>query len=68
MVDKRRDTDEYIKKLEKRIHNQRVALRDNWEIIEMRRNNYCGKLRPLRSKWWDYVKKQSQIINQLKNT
>jgi len=24
-------------KLDRRIHNQRVALRDNWEIVEMRR-------------------------------
>lgn len=24
-------------KLDKRIHNQRVALRENWEIVEMRR-------------------------------
>lgn len=27
---------ERIKKLERRIHNQRVALRQNWEIVEMR--------------------------------
>lgn len=26
----------YIKKLERRIHNQRISLRQNWEIIEMR--------------------------------
>ena len=60
------DKDEYIKKLERRIHNQRVALRENWMIVEMRRNEYCGKLRPLRSKWWDYVKKQSQTIRELR--
>lgn len=28
-------------KLDRRIHNQRVALRENWEIVEMRRN-YMG--------------------------
>lgn len=27
---------EYIKKLERRIRKQRVALRENWEIVEMR--------------------------------
>jgi hypothetical protein len=26
------------KKLDRRIHNQRVALRENWEIVEMRGN------------------------------
>lgn len=28
-------------KLDRRIHNQRIALRQNWEIFEMRRN-YMG--------------------------
>lgn len=28
-------------KLDRRIHNQRVALRETWEIVEMRRN-YMG--------------------------
>lgn len=32
----------------------------------MRRNEYCGKLRPLRSKWWEYVKKQAREIQRLK--
>jgi len=27
---------EHVAKMGKRIHNQRVALRDNWQIIEMR--------------------------------
>jgi hypothetical protein len=27
---------ERIKRLERRIHNQRIALRQNWEIVEMR--------------------------------
>lgn len=60
------DKDEYIKTLERRIHNQRVALRENWMIVEMRRNEYCGKLRPLKSKWWNYVMKQNQIIRGLR--
>lgn len=60
------DKDEYIKKLERKIHNQRVALRENWMITEMRRSEYCGKLRPLRSKWWDYVKKQNAVIHELR--
>jgi hypothetical protein len=46
--------DEYIKKLERRIHNQRVALRMNWEIIEMRMR-HLGR-GPIRSMWWDKVK------------
>lgn len=58
--------DEYIKKLERRIHNQRVALRENWMVVEMRRSEYCGRLRPLRSKWWDHVKKQMAEIKRLK--
>lgn len=60
------DKDTYIKKLERRIHNQRVALRENWMIVEIRRNEYCGTLRPLRSKWWGYVKKQSEVIRELR--
>jgi PleD family two-component response regulator len=27
---------ERIKRLERRIHNQRVALRQNWQIVDMR--------------------------------
>lgn len=50
----------YIQKLERRIHNQRVALRENWMIVEMRRSEYCGTLRPLRSKWWNYIKNRKQ--------
>jgi len=60
------DKDEHIKKLARRIHNQRVALRENWEIVEMRRKEYCGTLRPLRSKWWGLVMKQNQHIRELK--
>lgn len=46
----------YIKKLEQRIHNQRVALRENWQIAEMRLKERCTPYsHPLRDKWWDYV-------------
>lgn len=27
---------DYVKKLERRIHNQRVALRENWQIVDQR--------------------------------
>ena len=60
------DRGEYIKKLERRIHNQRVALRENWMIVEMRRSEYCGNLRPLKSKWWEHVKKLNNIIKELR--
>jgi hypothetical protein len=29
-------------KLDRRIHNQRVALRENWMITEMRRTGFVG--------------------------
>jgi len=51
--------DEHIKKLAKRIHNQRVALRDNWDTVEMRIREGCmAPKSPLRSKWWDFIKKR----------
>lgn len=37
-----------IKKLEKRIHNQRLALRENWETVESRQKY---RQTPLRSMW-----------------
>ena len=59
--------DEYILKLERRIHNQRVALRTNWMITEMRmKERATPYYRPLRSKWWDYVQKQSKLIKELR--
>lgn len=59
--------DEYIKKLERRIHNQRVALRENWMITEMRMKERATQgYRPLRSKWWDYVQKQARVIKGLR--
>ena len=46
--------DEYIKKLERRIHNQRIALRENWMIVEER-----AKYRPARleSMWSKMVRR-----------
>jgi hypothetical protein len=62
--------DDYIKKLEKRIHNQRVALRENWEIVEMRKKEEAAPIyrskRPIKNKWFDYVMKQSKEIRRLK--
>ena len=55
--------DTYIKKLERRIHNQRVALRQNWQIVEQRMNH---RPTPLRSMWWDYIKKLIHTIKLLK--
>lgn len=49
-------------KLDRRIHNQRVALRENWEIVEMRASHQRAWLRspllrsilqrPRRQPWW----------------
>lgn len=56
--------DEYIKKLEGRIHNQRLALRHNWQIVEQR-TKYRNT--PLRSMWFEKVKKliaENQELNE----
>lgn len=55
--------DEYIKKLERRIHNQRVALHENWMIVGER-----IKHRPtqLRSMWFNKVKKLSREVQELR--
>jgi len=37
LVEENKQLKEHIKKLSKRIHNQRVALRENWMITEQRR-------------------------------
>lgn len=56
-----------IKRLQRRIHNQRVCLRSNWEIIEMRAEHkrawYPSKLlssllRGNRRRWRDCVSMQ----------
>lgn len=53
----------YIKKLERRIHNQRVALRDNYMIVEQRMNH---RVTPLRSMWWEKVKDLSREVKELR--
>ncbi len=40
----------YIRKLESRIHNQRLALRNNWEILETRQ---AYRKTPLRTMWFN---------------
>ena len=65
LVDENRKLKEHIKKLGLRIHNQRVALRENWMITEMRRSEYCGNLRPLKSKWWGYIKKRNSRADEM---
>jgi len=57
------EKDEYIKKLERRIHNQRVALRENWMIVEQRAK---WRSTPLRSMWFELVKKQAKEIRELR--
>ena len=56
--------DEYTKKLERRIHNQRVALRENWMITETRMKH---RATPLRSMWWDTVKRLIRENKKLKH-
>lgn len=58
------DKSTYIRKLETRIHNQRVSLRSNWEILEQRIKN-----RPtlLRAMWFDKVKRLVAENKELKN-
>lgn len=53
---------EYIKKLAKRIHKQRCALRDNWEIVEERiRNRPTWQNRS----WFCYaIKKNKKVYEQ----
>lgn len=55
--------DEYIKKLERRIHNQRVALRKNWMIVEQRAKY---RATPLRSMWFEKVKSLSKEVQELR--
>jgi PP-loop superfamily ATP-utilizing enzyme len=52
---------ELRKKLEKRIHNQRVALRDNWMIIEDRAQHMPTLLK---SMWQDIAKKYRRKIQE----
>jgi len=53
------DKDTYIKKLERRIHNQRANLRRLEETL-IKSMDY--RATPLRSMWWGTVKKQAKEI------
>jgi len=55
--------DEHIKKLERRIHNQRAALRSMQRIIEQQMNH---RHTPLRSMWFEKVKELSREIQELR--
>ncbi len=52
-----------IKKLEKRIHNQRLALHETWETVESRQKY---RQTPLRSMWFDMTIKLGKENRQLK--
>jgi hypothetical protein len=61
------DKDELIKKLERRIHNQRVALRNNWEIIEMRasypnREEVRSRMLASALKWRNEAEKLKKLL------
>lgn len=51
-------------KLDRRIHNQRVALRENWMIAEMRQD--WLKRWPIKNRYLDYMKKQMRVIAELR--
>ena len=55
---------DHIKKLERRIHNQRFALHDNWQIVDQRLKQRAHYTKP---KWFEYVKKQNKEIKRLNN-
>ena len=57
------DKDEYIKKLERKIHNQRLALRWLWNLIEQYQTN---RKTPLKTKWFDKVISLGKEVNRLK--
>ena len=52
-------------KLSHRIHQQRVALRENWEIVEMRCQNWMGS-REGRSRFINLLKRHHEILRQLR--
>jgi len=56
---------DYIKKLEKRIHNQRVALRDDWVTRKVRLQN-GEKQKYTHSKWLRYALKLYNENRELK--
>ncbi len=55
--------DEYIRKLEKKIHCQRLALRETWEIIEQRQ---AYRKTPLRTMWFEKCIKLGKEVSRLK--
>jgi len=67
---KLRDENERLRaerlKLDRRIHNQRCALRENWEIIEMRCQNWMGSKEGRRRYIW-LLKRHQEILQQLRN-
>jgi len=56
---------DYIKKLEKRIHNQRLALRDDWVVRKERLEN-GEKQKYTHSKWFRYAMKLYNENRELK--
>jgi len=58
----KKDKDLYIKKLERKIHNQRLALRQTYDILEQRQ---AYRETPLRSMWFDKAIKLGQELSRL---
>ena len=55
------------KRLARRIHNQRVQLRETWEIVDMRiQAGAHAAFRPLRTKWVDYGFSQTKKLKTLR--
>ncbi|SRR5258706_2275779 len=52
---------DYCLKLEKRIHNQRVANRENWEIVEMRKKYQMGS-QAANKRHCDLIKRHAELI------
>lgn len=53
-------------KLQHRIYHQRVALRENWEIVEMRCQNWMGS-REGRRRFINLLKRHHEILRQLRS-
>lgn len=62
MKNRKNVKDDYVKKLEKRIHNQRIQLRMNWQILEER---MLGRSQYVKPKWFEKVIVQIGIIKHL---
>jgi hypothetical protein len=59
------DKDAYIKKLERRIHNQRVALRENWMIVDERAKGRTHYYKPF---WFQKYLEKAKECYKLKKT